>query len=140
MVFDLGASTGLYAREVARMGAQCVAFDRDAGCVNRERAVTAGIRKVKADLLDPAVVEERIGFVRPDGCGAEQDEAAEQRDPSYNCPYPLTHRVQLDHTRRRRDLSTFAALRTVKKCKETLQHGPHRGETDGGRGHSKRTV
>jgi ribosomal protein L11 methylase PrmA len=34
MVFDLGANTGLFARDMAVLGAQCIAFDSDAGSVN----------------------------------------------------------------------------------------------------------
>lgn len=35
LVFDLGANTGWYAREIASTGALCIAFDSDPGCVNR---------------------------------------------------------------------------------------------------------
>jgi len=35
VVFDLGANTGVYSREMAAAGATCVAFDSDSGCVNR---------------------------------------------------------------------------------------------------------
>jgi len=35
LVYDLGANTGLYTREAAAYGALCIAFDKDAACVNR---------------------------------------------------------------------------------------------------------
>jgi len=35
LVYDLGANTGLFTREAAAAGALCIAFDKDADCVNR---------------------------------------------------------------------------------------------------------
>lgn len=35
LAYDLGANTGLFARAMAENGALCIAFERDAACVNR---------------------------------------------------------------------------------------------------------
>jgi len=35
LIFDLGANTGAFAREIASPGALCIAFDSDPGCINR---------------------------------------------------------------------------------------------------------
>jgi ribosomal protein L11 methylase PrmA len=59
MVFDLGANTGLYASKVASLGALCVAFESDSGCVNRmyleERAkARSNILPLVMDLANPS--------------------------------------------------------------------------------------
>lgn len=59
LAFDLGANTGVYAKELVRMGAMCIAFDSDAGCVNRlyleerDRSQTS-ILPLVMDLANPS--------------------------------------------------------------------------------------
>ena len=59
LVFDLGTNTGLFASELAAAGANCVAFDSDAGCINRlylkERAAPASrVLPLVMDLANPS--------------------------------------------------------------------------------------
>jgi hypothetical protein len=59
LVFDLGANTGLFARDAADLGALCVAFDGDPGCVNRlyleeRKRRQGGILPLMMDLANPS--------------------------------------------------------------------------------------
>jgi hypothetical protein len=58
-VFDLGANTGLYAKELAERGATCIAFDSDPGCVSQlylEQRGRPGSRilPLVIDLVNPS--------------------------------------------------------------------------------------
>jgi hypothetical protein len=59
MAFDLGANTGLLAQLLAADGVTCIAFDRDAGCINRlyveeRRRPNSRILPLVMDLANPS--------------------------------------------------------------------------------------
>jgi len=59
MAFDLGANTGLLAQLLAAGGVTCIAFDRDAGCINRlyveeRRRPNSRILPLVMDLANPS--------------------------------------------------------------------------------------
>jgi 2-polyprenyl-3-methyl-5-hydroxy-6-metoxy-1,4-benzoquinol methylase len=58
-VLDLGANTGQFATEFAERGARCLAFDNDAGCINRlyleeKKKGASRILPLVVDLANPS--------------------------------------------------------------------------------------